>query len=280
MNGVIAGSIYVLVALGYNLIYKVTKFSNLAHGGVLILGSYVVFYLTKNQLMNMWVACLIGVISAGLCGFFLEKTLFLPLRRKKASKMILFIASLGVLMVIQAIITISFSNQSWNILPIETIPTTYKFLGGVINQIQVVILLIDVIVVFILAILFKLTLFGRIVRAISDDEEVAKIIGIDTEKYLGLVFFIGSSIVGLAGILISLDVGIEPTMGFGFLLKGIIASIVGGVDNFFGPILGAFFLGLVENIGIWKLQGEWKDSIALLFLILYLTYRRYKTVKK
>lgn len=280
MNGLIAGSIYAPIALSYTIIYKATKFANLAHGGMLAVGSYVVLYLTKNHLANIWIAGLIGVILAGFGGFSLEKIIFLPLRKRGASKIVLFIASLGALMMIQAIIAIIFSNQSWNLLPAETISATYRILGAIINQTQVLTLLIDIVATIMLILLFKFTIFGKIVKAINDDEEVAKVIGINTEKYLGLVFFVASSVAGLAGILISLNAGMEPAMGFGFLLKGIIASIIGGVDNFIGPAVGAIFLGLAENIGVWKLQGEWKDSIAFLILITYLLLRRFKTVRK
>lgn len=280
MNGFVAGSIYALIALSYNLIYKAIKISNLALGGMLIIGSYTALYLTKNHLANIWVASLIGLTLAGLVGFSMEKTMFLPLRKKGASKIVLFIASLGALTMIQAIIAMIFSNQSWNLLPVETIPVTYHILGGIINQTQILTFLIDIVSILILALLFKLTLFGKIVKAISDDEDVAKAIGINTEKYLGLVFFIASSVAGLAGILISLDAGMDPTMGFGFLFKGIIASIIGGADNFIGPIIVAMFLGLVENIGVWKLEGEWKDSIAFLVLILFLLLKTVRTTKK
>ncbi len=279
MNGFIAGSIYALIALSYNLIYRATKFSNLAHAGVLTWGSYVTLYLTENRLVNIWIASLIGMISAGFAGLLIEKIMFLPLRKKGTSKIVLFIASLGAMMIVQAVISIAFSNQPRNLLPVESIPATYHLLGGTINQTQVLILVIDTIAIFILAMLLKLTLFGKIVKAVSDDEDVARIIGINTEKYLGIIFFLASSIAGLAGILISLDAGMEPSMGFGFLFKGIIASIIGGVDNFIGPVIGALFLGIVENIGIWKLQGEWKDSIAFLVLILYLLFRRIKRLK-
>ena len=87
------------------------------------------------------------------------------------------------------------------------------------------------------------------------------------------MFFIGSAIAGLAGILVGFDTGIEPTMGLGLLLKGVIASIVGGIGNIYGGVLGAFLLGFVENFGIWKISGEWKDAIAFGLLIVFLIFR-------
>ena len=116
-------------------------------------------------------------------------------------------------------------------------------------------------------------MFGRAVRAVGDDEDVSKIVGINTDKVIGKVFLIGSAIAGLAGILIGFDTGIEPTMGMSLLLKGVIACIIGGIGNIYGGVLGAFFLGFVENFGIWHISGEWKDAIAFTVLILFLLFR-------
>ncbi|MCX6715691.1 MAG: branched-chain amino acid ABC transporter permease, partial [Candidatus Taylorbacteria bacterium] len=117
------------------------------------------------------------------------------------------------------------------------------------------------------------TMFGKAVKAVGDDEEVAKIVGINTPRIIGWVFGIGSAIAGLAGILVGFDTGIEPTMGLSLLLKGVIASIIGGIGNVYGGVLGAFLLGFIENFGIWKISGEWKDAIAFAVLILFLLFR-------
>ena len=124
-----------------------------------------------------------------------------------------------------------------------------------------------------LAFLLRYTRFGRAVRAISDDEEVAKIVGLNTSKIVAGVFFIGSAVAGLAGILVGFDTGLEPTMGLSLLLKGVIAAIVGGVGNVYGGVLGALLLGFVENFGIWKISGEWKDAIAFGLLLVFLLFR-------
>ena len=124
-----------------------------------------------------------------------------------------------------------------------------------------------------LVLLLKYTMFGKAIKAVSDDEEVAKIVGINTNKIISYVFFIGSAIAGLGGILVGFDTGIEPTMGFALLLKGVIAAIIGGVGSIYGALIGAFLLGFVENFGIWQISGEWKDAIAFILLILFLIFR-------
>ncbi len=272
VNSIIAGSIYALVALGFNLIYGTTKFFNLAHGIVAAIGGYIVLFLTQSWHLNLYLSILIGVLGAGGVGLLLEKCIYLPLRKKKASNMILLVASLGAFTALQAFVAILFTSQ-FQILSSFYSQRVFQIFGGTITQVQLVILGSGILILIALGLLLKRTMFGRAVQAISDDEEVSKIIGIDTNKVIAKVFFIGSMIAGLSGIFVGLDTGIEPTMGLNLLLKGIIAAIVGGIGNIYGGFLGAFLLGLAENFGIWKISGEWKDSIAFIVLILFLIFR-------
>jgi len=292
LNSIIAGAIYALVALGFNLIYGATKFFNLAHGVVAAIGGYIVFYLSKTLGLNLYLSVATGVLLAGFAGYLLDKLIYLPLRRKKASNMILLVASLGAFTAIQAIIAIVFTSQfqtlsrnfgSQKIFEVSC-PVALRSIcygvGGVITQTQLIIFISGMVIMGALVIVLKKTMFGKMVRAISDDEEVARIVGINTNKIIGYVFFIGSAIAGLAGILVGFDTGIEPTMGMNLLLKGVIASVIGGVGNIYGGVLGAFLIGFVENFGIWKISGEWKDAIAFAVLIVFLIFRPRGIIKK
>jgi len=273
LNSIIAGAIYALMALGFNLIYGVTKFFNLAHGILAVIGGYAVFYFAKTLGWNIYLAVIIGILLAGLIGYGLDKVVYLPLRKRKASNMVLLVASLGVFTAIQAIIAILFTSQFQTLSQNVDVQNIYKIFGGIITQTQLIILISGIIIAIGLGLLLKYTIFGKTIKAISDDEEVAKIVGINTNKIIGYVFFIGSAIAGLGGILVGFDTGIEPTMGMSLLLKGVIASIIGGAGNLWGGILGALLLGFVENFGIWKISGEWKDAIAFGVLIIFLIFR-------
>lgn len=110
-------------------------------------------------------------------------------------------------------------------------------------------------------------------RAVSDDSVAANVVGINPERTIMWAFAIGSALAGAAGILLSFETNIEPTMGFSAILKGIIASIIGGIGSIPGAMFGGFFLGIAENLGIWKIQAAWKDSIAFLMLIVFLLLR-------
>ena len=272
LNSIIAGSIYALIALGFNLIYGATKFFNLSHGVMAAIGGYSVFYFAKTLGWNLPLSIVIGVLLAGLIGYALDKLVYLPLRKRKASNMVLLVASLGLFTAIQAIIAILFTSQFQTLSQNISGQRIYEIFGGVITQTQLIILISSIVITAGLILLLKYTMFGKAIKAVSDDEEVAKIVGINTNKIIGYVFFIGSAIAGLGGILVGFDTGIEPTMGFHLLLKGVIAAIIGGVGSIYGALIGAFLLGFVENFGIWQISGEWKDAIAFGLLILFLVF--------
>ena len=186
--------------------------------------------------------------------------------------MVLLVASLGVFTALQAFIAILFTSQ-FQTLSMGSAARVYEIFGAVITQVQLIILLCGIAITLLLALTLKKTLFGKAVNAVADDEEVSKIVGINTDKIIGAVFFIGSMIAGLAGMLVGFDTGIEPTMGMSLLLKGIIAAIIGGIGNIYGALVGGLILGFVENFGIWKISGEWKDAIAFGLLIIFLLFR-------
>ncbi len=289
-NSIIAGGIYALVALGFNLIYGATKFFNLTHGVIAAIGGYTVYYLTKkNDSLSAFfnhssggvvLAVIIGVLVAALVGYLLDLFLYRKLRERKASPMVFLVASLGAFTCLQAFLAILFTSQFQTLGGNAGDIVTYTIGGGIITEIQAVIVVSVLVIMVLLGVFLKKSLFGKSVEAISDDEHVAKIVGINTEKIISIVFVIGSAIAGLAGILVGFDTGLEPTMGMNLLLKGVIASIIGGIGNVYGGVLGAFLLGFVENFGFWKISGEWKDAIAFGLLIVFLLARPQGILKR
>lgn len=280
LNSIIAGAIYGMVALGFNLIYGATKFFNLAHGVIAVIGAYAFLFFGKTLDLNLFLSVFIGVFVAALIGYGLDKLVYLPLRKRKTSNMALLIASLGAFTALQAVIAILFTSQFQTLWQNYSAQKIYEIYGGVITQIQLIILAAGILITTALVLVLKYTLFGKMVRAVSDDEDTAKIVGINTNKIINRVFIIGSAIAGMTGILVGFDTGVEPTMGMSLLLKGVIASIIGGVGSIYGGFLGAFLLGFAENFGIWKISGEWKDAIAFALLIIFLLFRPRGIIKK
>lgn len=280
VNSIIAGAIYTMVALGFNLIYGTVKFFDLGYGALTAVGGYAVFWLYKILGLDIYLSIILGTATAGGVGFLVYRLVYAPLRSRKSSSMVMLVASLGTFTALQAIVAILFTSQFQTLSRAAGVEKVFNFFGGVITQTQLVILVLGIVVMLGMAALLKYTLFGKAVKAVGDDEEVAKIVGINTSKVVGWVFVIGSAIAGLAGILVGFDTGIEPTMGLSLLLKGVIAAIIGGIGNVYGGVLGAFFLGFIENFGIWQISGEWKDAIAFAVLIVFLLFRPQGILKR
>lgn len=273
LNAVVAGAVYSLIALGFNLIYGTTRFFDLGYGALTAVGGYSVFLFYKTLGLDLTVSIVLGILIASILGFCIDRVIYRRLRARKASSTVLLIASLGVLTIVQAIIAILFSSQFQTLLRDTGQQQVYSIFGGVVTQTQVLIFIVGFLIMTILGLVLKYSLFGKAVRAVSDDGEVASIVGINSEKIIGRIFLIGSAIAGIAGIAVGFDTGIEPTMGLNLLLKGAIAAIIGGIGNVYGGILGAFFLAAIENVAAWQFSGEWKDAIAFSVLIVFLLFR-------
>ncbi len=273
INSIIIGTIYALIALGFNLVYSTTKFFNIAHGVFAAVGAYTVFFMYKTLGMNLYLSVLTGVLIAAVTGMLADRLLFMPLRKRGASSVTMLVASIGLYTGLQSILALLFTNRFKTLTDIFIAQKSYRVLDAVVTDVHLVIFITVILTTAGLLLMINQTKFGKAVKAISDEEEVAKILGIDTDRFISYVFFIGSAIAGIGGILVGFDSGIMPTMGMELLLKGVTASIIGGVGNIYGGVAGAIMLGFAENFGSWKLPGEWKESIAFGLLIIFLLFR-------
>lgn len=272
-NSLIAGSIYAILTLGFNLTYSTAKFIDMGFGVLTAVGGYSVFYISKTLGAPLWIGGTAGILIAGLVSFLAHRFIYKPLRARKASGAVLLIASLGVLTALQAVIAMLFTSQFQTLSGLLSGNRVFELWGGTFTAVQLSTFCAGVALVAMLALLLKYTLFGKAITAISDDEEVAKIVGINTDRVMGKVFFLSGAIGGIAGILIGFDTGIEPIMGLSWLLAAVVAAIVGGIGNIYGGVAGAFLLAFAENFGIWKIAGEWKSAIAFGLLIIFLIWR-------
>ncbi|MBI1979446.1 MAG: branched-chain amino acid ABC transporter permease [Elusimicrobia bacterium] len=272
LNGLIAGSIYALVALGFTIIYRTVKFFHFAHGVVYTAGAYLAYTFAISLGLNFLLSFFLATILAAVLGLCIDRLVYSPLRQKKAPNLVLLIASFGVFIFIQNLIQLLYGAQ---ILTLRTGPIVegYEIFSAVITPIQVMILAVSIVLMFAFWLFVQKTKMGKAMRAVADDPIGASVVGIYPENTILTAFAIGSAAAGMAGILISLETNIEPTMGFSAILKGIIVSIIGGIGSIPGAMLGGFFLGIVENLGIWKIQAGWKDTIAFAVLIIFLLFR-------
>ena len=220
---------------------------------------------------SLYLSWVVSCLLAGIVGLALYRGLYAYMREGARTPLVLLVASLGVLLAITALITIVFHSAP-RPLPDAFGSNSWTIGGANIKAFNV--FTVGVAVAGFLALLFllKRTAFGKAVRAIGDDEEVSKVVGIDTTAVITIVFFIGAVYAALGGLLSGHDTAIFPRMGLLLLLKGWIASVVGGIGNLYGAIVGGFILGMIEQFAIWDLAGEWKDAVSFVLLILFLSF--------
>ena len=220
---------------------------------------------------RLYLSWVVSCLLAGMVGLAFYRGLYVQIIRRTNSRLIMLVASLGVLLALTALTIIVFESAP-RPLPHVFGSTPWQVGGATIKGFNVFAIGVSIAAFVGLLLLLKKTAFGKSVRAIGDDEEVAKVVGINTTLVIAIVFFIGAVFAALAGVLNGHDTAIQPRMGLIMLLKGWIASVVGGIGNLYGAIVGGFALGLIEQFGIWNLAGEWKDVVSFVVLILFLSF--------
>lgn len=271
INGLIAGAIYALVASGFSLIYSTCKFVHFAHGAAIAVSAYILYLFFSLLGLNFWVSVILTIVFASFFGLLLD-SIYKQFRKRKTSNVILLIASFALLILFESLILMFFGADVKTIGYIK-IAKGLEFLGAIITPLQLVIVAVSVILFILLFLLMKKTKIGKAMRAVSDNKDVAEIVGISSEKIYKWTFIIGSAIAGIAGILVSLEQNLEPMMGTNLMIKGFTAAIIGGIGNVPAAILGSFLLGFAENFGIWFLPSGYKDAIAFVILFIFLLFR-------
>lgn len=272
VNGLIATSIYLIVAIGIAMIYRVAGFFNFAHGMLVTAGAYIA-YLIKMLLGGQTIVYIItAIILVVILGITLEALIYRQLRGKDASALVVLLASLGIYVVLQNVISLIFGNDT-KMLRDGTVKEGVRILGARITMNQMIMIIISIVLVVIVNIIIKRTKYGMTMRAVANDDELAKVSGIDSDRIVLWTFAIASALAGIAGIIIAFDVDVTPNMGMNPLLMGIVVVIIGGGGSISGMVLGALLLGLAQNLGVWFINSQWQDAIAFVILLAFLLTR-------
>lgn len=272
VNGLIAGSIYALVASGFSLIYSTNRFMHFAHGISVVVGGYILFTLFSLAGIPFFLACLSTLILSGLFGLGTYRGIYLQLQKRKASNVILLIASIATLILFQNLIQLIFGA---NVKTIGYVKVTKgaNILGATITPLQITIIIASLILLVSLYLFMGKTKLGRNMRAVADNKELASIIGINHRRVADYSFIIGSCLAGIAGILIGLEQNLYPTMGTMLIIRGFTGAVIGSIEFVPGAIVGSYILGLAENLGIAVLPSGYKDAIAFVLLFIFLLFK-------
>jgi branched-chain amino acid transport system permease protein len=286
VNGLVLGSIYALVALGYTMVYGILELINFAHGEVTMVGAMVCLAVIVPLLgvhLPVTLVLLLGVLAAVaacmLLGYTIERVAYRPLRR--APRLAPLITAIGVSIVLQNAAMLIWGRGYVAFPPILP-QNTHKFMGAVVTDLQVVIVALSVLIMLGLTYLVERTRLGRAMRATAQSREVAELMGVNVNTVISATFIIGSALAAVAGVMVSAYYGLAHYyMGFMLGLKAFSAAVLGGIGNIAGAMLGGLLLGIIEALGagyIGDLTGgflgsNYQDVFAFLVLILVLVFR-------
>ena len=288
INGLVLGSMYALVALGYTMVYGVLNLINFAHGEILMIGAMA--GLSLLQLLQHYVPGLPGIVQlmlaiAGavpvcvLVSILIERIAYRPLRN--APRLAPLITAIGISILLQ-----TFAMMIWgrNPLPFPQVLASEPLhvAGALITPTQILLLLLALMAMLGLSLLVQKTRLGRAMRAVSENPRVAALMGVDANRVIVFTFAIGAALAAVAGVMWAANyASAQFAMGFTPGLKAFSAAVLGGIGNIYGAMLGGILLGLIESLGagyIGDLTGgilgsHYQDIFAFLVLILVLVLR-------
>ncbi|MCH6268761.1 MULTISPECIES: branched-chain amino acid ABC transporter permease [Neobacillus] len=272
VNGISLGSIYALIALGYTMVYGIVKLINFAHGDVFMVGAFIGFYSITVLHLGFFPALLISMVACAIFGVLIERIAYKPLRN--ATRIAALITAIGVSLFIEygTIYIRGAQPEAYpgNIVPLKSL----EVFGVKISGQSILILAVSLCLMIILQFIVHKTKIGKAMRAVSHDQDAAKLMGINVNNTISATFAIGSALAGAAGVVFGMYyTKIEPLMGIIPGLKAFVAAVLGGIGIIPGAMAGGLLLGVIEALVSAAGGSLFRDAVAFVVLILILIFR-------
>ncbi len=280
INGLIKGSLYAMIALGYTMVYGILGIINFAHGEVFMIGAMVAMTVTTmlikagvGSVVALLIATLAAMVACMITSFLVERLAYRPLRH--APKLAPLITAIGVSFILQALAMQFWGREHFpfpDVFPANRI----NLFGNVgITMREIIIMIVSVIMMGGLFFLVNHTKLGRAMRATSENVNVTALMGVNPNRVISATFMIGAALAAVAGILFASNYGGKVHFYMGFIpgMKAFIAAVLGGIGNIPGALVGGLALGLVEAMGAGYISAEYEDVFAFVVLVVVLIFR-------
>ena len=281
VNGIVVGSVYALIALGYTLVYGILQLINFAHGEIYMMGAYVgiavlgvlaAMGLTQQSLaLSLLLVFLIPMIYCAAYGVTLERLAYRPLRR--APRLSPLISAIGMSIFLQNYVQVAQGARD-KAFPNLLALGSFEVMGAHVSGLQVFILAAALAMMAGLQLFIHRTRLGRAMRATAQDRTMAALVGVDVNRVIAATFAIGSALAAVAGVMVGMYYGlVNHHIGFVAGIKAFTAAVLGGIGNVTGALLGGFLLALLENFWAGYVSAVYKDVFAFAVLIVVLIFR-------
>lgn len=271
-NGLQLGSIYALIALGYTMVYGVAKLINFAHGDIIMVGAYTIFFVVQTSLFRsglpFYLSIIPAIIACTLLGVIIERIAYKPLRN--SSSISILITAIGVSLFLENLFVKVFTA---NARPVPSLfnQASLNIFGIRLSFQTIFTIVLTIILTIILQIFISKTKYGKMMLAVSEDYKASSLVGINVDNTMTMTFAIGSALAGVASLLyVSSYPQITPFIGSMLGIKAFTAAVVGGIGSIPGAVIGGFILGMIEVMTRAYLSSSYADAIVFLVLILVL----------
>ena len=273
INALSLGSIYALIALGYTMVYGIIQLINFAHGDVLMVGAYIGLFCMTTLHLNFFASLIIAMAGCAALGVIIERVAYKPLRN--STRIAVLITAIGVSLLLEYTMMyfVGANARGYPILP-DWMTGSFTLGGVVIRNIQVLIVAVSVVLMIVLQYIVRRTRVGKAMRAVSQDADAARLMGVNVDNTISLTFALGSALAGAAGVLLGVYYNsINPLMGFTWGLKAFVAAVFGGIGLIPGALVGGYGVGTVETIVSGTGYSMFRDAVVYAVLIIILIIR-------
>lgn len=268
INGLVTGSTYALIALGYTMVYGVLQLINFAHGEIYMTGAFAGLLLVTVAELPFWLALPLAMLAASLVGVCVEFIAYRPLRR--SSRLAVLISAIGMSIFLSNLGLWIFGPATRSFQPPFPV-ATFEIAGIRTNTLSLLTLGLALLMMVGLHYLVTRTKMGKAMRAVAQDRDTAALMGISVNRTIAFTFAIGSALAAAAGVMVGmLFNAVTPTMGIMPGLKGFVSAVLGGIGSIPGAMVGGLVLGMAETVGVALLSSQWRDAIAFAILIVVL----------
>lgn len=263
-----------LIGFSFVTIYKVLLFFHLPHAIIVTLGAYLTYTISIKYQLPIYFAIPLSIILGFFLMLLINQFIYKPLQKFKLESWQLLIASLGVYVVLQNVVSMVWGDST---LSFRTWPVKagHQVLWAYITDLQIITIISSSVLLVISWLFLERTNIGQKIKAVSSNPELASILGISKNQTAVWSFVLGSGLATCAGILIAADTDMTPTMGFNWLLYGVVAMIIGGMGKMRYLFLGALLLATAQHLSAYYLDSKWMNATAYFILIVFLYFRPY-----
>ena len=274
ISGVSLGAVYALIAVGFAIVFSVLKFSNFAHGGMISACAYIGYYFQRmfETPPPIYVTILFTALCGMLLSFIIDLVAYQRLRKKMAPNIYFFLASITLSIMIVQILSVFYGK---NLYAYPAIFTNTTFVLGDVrfSSMDTLILAVSLGILAVLIFIIDKTRVGLAIRAVAINSQTSKLMGIDSNLIIIAVFAIAGVLAGVSGVLLGLKYSVYPTLGSQMMLKGFVASVIGGLGSLSGAIIAAIFLGIIEIFLTYYLGSLSTPIILFGVMLMFLAIR-------